>query len=213
LAAILKSEAMFSPPARKGVVKSPVELALDAAKILRTPLQTRDLFAGSSIYNQLRTLQHFLGDPVDVNGWPKDLDWADDFMAVRRSELLRRIVLLSRTPTAPVAAAPGVFPDFPGIAATPVALEAFLPPQYARRADETLRLLCEHFDVDLRESTGVGGTTSEFQLAKTLLDTLPIGDAATCPTTALFDGDCLGHRDRVWSLILLLMEHGEFSAQ
>ncbi len=213
LAAILKSEAMFSPAARKGVVKSPVELALDAAKILRTPIQTRDLFSGSSLYNQLRTLQHFLGDPVDVNGWPKDLEWADDFMVVRRSELLRRIVLLSRTPTLPVAAGPGVFPDFPGVAAVPVALDPFLPPQYARRSDETLRLLCEHFDVDLREATGVGGTSSEFQLAKTLLDTLPIGDAATCPTTAPFDGDCLQHRDRVWSLMLLLMEHPEFSAQ
>jgi hypothetical protein len=212
LAAILKSEAMFSPAARKAVVKTPVDLALDAAKLLRTPLQTRDLFFGSSLYNHLRTLQHFLGDPIDVNGWPKDLEWADDFMSIRRSELVRRLVLFSRTPTAPVAAAPGVFPDYPGIAPNPTSLDAFLPPPFARRADETLRTLCEHFDVELKESAGAGGSTSEFQLAKTLLDTLPIGDAASCPTTAPFDGDCPAHKDRLWSVILLLLEHPEFSA-
>jgi hypothetical protein len=212
VAAILKSEAMFSAAARKAVAKAPVELALDAAKLLRTSLQTRDLFGGSSIYNQLRTLAQYLGDPVDVNGFPQDLDWADAFSAVRRSELVRRVVLISRTPSQPVAAAPGVFPDFPGVAPVPVDLDPFLPPPFARRADETLRLLCEIFDVELRETAGAGGAASEFSLARTLLDTLPVGDPATCPAGAPFDGDCVAHRVRMWSMFLLLMEHPEFSS-
>ena len=27
---------------------------------------------------QLRLLQHTLGTPADVNGWPKDLEWVDE---------------------------------------------------------------------------------------------------------------------------------------
>ncbi|HYC79023.1 MAG TPA: DUF1800 family protein, partial [Planctomycetota bacterium] len=207
LATLLKSEAMFSASARKAIVKSPLELALGATKTLRTPLQTRDIVTGSSMWSHLKLLQHRPGNPIDVNGWPRDVEWADDYMLVRRSELLRKIVLVSRTPTPPVG---GATPDYPGVAATPVALSAFLPPPTARKSDETVRLLEEIFDVDLKETTGTGGSTSEFLAAKNLLDTLTIGSGG-CPSNAPFDGDCPQHADRLWSLVMLFFEHPEFA--
>jgi hypothetical protein len=114
---------------------------------------------------------------VDLNGWPVDLEWLEEYSMVRRANLGVRLIELARTPTNPATLSPT---PYPGIAPTPVDLLTFLPPPLARRGAETLDALAELLDVDLN--------TTERNLLIQYMDTvLPFANSS--PVPAPFNGD------------------------
>ncbi|MCA9322870.1 MAG: DUF1800 family protein, partial [Planctomycetes bacterium] len=204
---LLSSQAMFAAVHRKALVQSPVDLCNGMIRTLRVSLQSRDIVQ-ADIRANLDILGHRLGDPTDVNGFPEDVEWLDEFAVIRRSELIRKILLRARQPSLPEpqpGSPPGTLPDAPNHLSVAVAIDAFLPPVGARNTENTTRLLMELLDVDLHQTAAVGAAVSEFVLARDYLD-LPTSGAFPGP----FDGDNPGHDDRLWSLIHLLFEHPEF---
>ena len=206
---LLTSNAMFSQAARGAIVRSPVDDLNMLTRTLRITLQTHDIVTGD-IGPNLRLLSERLGNPLDVDGFPKDLGWIDEFAMVRRSILHRRLLLLAKTPSQAITTSnpPSIYPDHPGHPASPVSLTPFLPPDGARFADETLRLLLASFDLALKTTPVPPATESEFDLALGYLNYSP-SIAAASP----FDGDDPAQLDRVWSLLLLLTDHPEFLRQ
>lgn len=209
---LLRSRAMFAPEARKAIVKSPADLANGLVRTLRIPLQTRDIAqtGTSGMLGQLRLLNHRISNPDEVDGWPEDLDWMDEFSAARRSELIRRLLQLAAAPTAPIYGQPGG--DYPGIASTPVTLGYLLPPTKAKFAAETVERFCTLLDIDLQKTPAPGFAKSEFQLAVDYLNTQATGGAGGTAYTAnpvTFNADLAGSEPKLWGLLMLLLEHAD----
>ena len=215
LSELLMSEAMFSPMARKSIVKTPTDFMLGLTKTLRIPLQTWDLVGVSSPGNQsllyyITSLEQSLGLPVDVDGWPKGRLWLSGYTMVRRAEAARVFIRLGRNPTQPGFTNGLPYPNFPGIAPTPIDMTPFMPPTNARFSTETLEHLLETLDVDFNKVPGTlvsGGTaaTSEFDLARQFLDTF-----ANNGSTLLFDGDDPSFENKFFELLLLCLQHPDF---
>jgi hypothetical protein len=107
--------------------------------------------------------------------------------------------------------------SFPYLAAVPVNPRAFLlPPAKARRSTETLDMLTELLDVELKATPGSAGV-SERTRALEYLDTKAqwAGPPPTPPIylPVLFDGDSMSaeQTDKIWGLMMLLLEHPDFS--
>lgn len=213
LSTLLGSRAMFAPEARKSIVKSPAELANGLVRTLGISIQTRDIAvtSGTGILGQLRLLNHRLGNPDEVDGWPEDLAWIDQFTAARRFELARRILLLAENPTTPLAGPGG---DYPGIPAVVADLSAFLPPPKARFAAECVGEIAKHFDFDLQPQPAAGATTSEFALAVQYLNTFASSSSSASGYVAIpqvFNADQPGQESKLWGLIMLLCAHPEIN--
>ena len=211
LETLLTSRAMFAPEARRGIVVSPVDYTNGLVRTLRVPLQTHDIIgnAGTSLMGQLTHLGQRLGRPIDVDGFPDDLEWMDEFTVVRRSEATRRILLLGVSPSVPNPIMPGG--DYPGVAQTPVSLESFLPPLKARTSAEVLRSLLDHLDIELKTTPANGFSQSEFDLVAEYLDTSVQADggAPSGYTTSYnpFDAEDPDDLDKLWGVIKLLLDH------
>lgn len=234
MSALLRSNAMFSPGARKAIVKTPVELVNGVARTLRIPLQTQDIVGGygGSIFDQLTFARHVLSDPIDVAGFPKDTALLDGYGMLQRSQIVRQLLLMAGSPTSPSAVMTFPLPtgsvsypqypytvtgSFPYLAAVPVDPKAFLlPPAKARRSTETLDMMTELLDVELKSTSGSAGV-SERTRALEYLDTRAqyAGPPPTPPNyvPVPFDGDSVSAEQtiKIWGLMMLLLEHPDFS--
>jgi uncharacterized protein (DUF1800 family) len=235
MSALLRSNAMFSPGARKSIVKNPVELANGLVRTLRIPLQTQNIVggAGASIFDQLIFAHHTLSDPPDVAGFDKDVALLDGYAMLQRSQIVRYLLMTASSPTSPSAVMtyqpptgpPVTYPQypytvtgsFPYFAAVPVDPKSFLlPPPKARRSAETLDMMTELLDVELKTTPGSGGV-SERTRALEYLDTYGqyAGPPPIPPTYVPqpFDGDSTSaeQTEKIWGLMMLLLEHPDFS--
>ena len=153
-------------------------------------------------------------------GFPKDTGWLDGYGMLQRSQMVRLLLMTARAPTSP-----GSFPQypytvtgsFPYLAAVPVDPKTFLlPPAKARWSTETLDMVTELLDVELKATPGSGGV-SERTRALEYLDTQ--GQWAGPPPThpnylpVPFDGDSMAaeQTDKIWGLMMLLLEHPDFT--
>lgn len=89
LAQLLKSEAMFSPAARKNRIKNPLEYALNLIR------ETGFDVPADLLGQHLEFLGHQLSDPPSVKGWeegPDGTGWLGEAAMAFRSQLVNRII-------------------------------------------------------------------------------------------------------------------------
>jgi hypothetical protein len=127
---------------------------------------------------------------------------------------MRMLMTLATQPHAPVTQTIpySVYPDQPNHSSAPVDFTPFLPPPKARLGAESLRTLLDTLDVDLKTAPAPGATTSEFELARQMVDAFIIGlpPPSPCSWNSPFNADCPEHRERLRSLLLLLLSHPDF---
>ena len=91
-----------------------------------------------------------------------------------------------------------------------------MPPAKARGATETLDMMLELLDVELKATPGSAGV-SERTRALEYLNTFALwGGSPPAPpiyVPAPFDGDSMTteQTDKIWGLMMLLLEHPDFS--
>lgn len=203
---LLTSRAMFAPEAHRDLVSSPVEFANGLVRTLRIPLQTTDIASSASqrLTGQMVSLGHELGNPVDVNGWPKDLDWSGELSVLVRERIVEGLLEYAQAPTLPT---PGV--DFPGYSATPSDPAPFMSPPGTRLSTETLEVLVRKLDIELATTPGTNATMSEFDIVDDFMNVRAASSTSAeySLVSDPFDGDQSAHAERFWQTVMLLLQH------
>ena len=83
--------------ADRGLVRSPVELAVHAMKILGFPGTAYGLVGGIEAVNGTRRAGQLVLEPPNVGGWPNGLGWLSQTTTMGRYDLLVALTQVSRT--------------------------------------------------------------------------------------------------------------------